>query len=133
MAICRHSQGSLFEEKHLHMVNWLEIEGTLMVRCWSNDNSLGTHYLTFKQDFEWQFYDQYLFGHTKFECDLEFYNGSDPSRGHFVVYDNRKRIRRRDCYKHCMWGVGVYGLYAFDENDQRWDYEIPWPSKNTFE
>lgn len=133
MATMRESLGFLYQEMHIHIVNWLENKGTLMMHCWSKDNSLGTHYLEYKENFQWQFSNELFFGHTKYECYLEFYNGSLPNRGHFVVYDSKKKTRRRDCFKHCMWGVGVYGLYAFDEIDQRWDYEIPWPSKNTFE
>lgn len=134
IATCKPSLGFYLGQRYLHIVNWLENEEKLMVHCWSKDGSLGTHILPNKVAFRWKFFDELpLFGRTKFECDLEFNYEGQPRRGRFVVYDTGERIRRRECFTHCMWGVGVYGLYAYAENDNKWDYEIPWPSKNKFE
>ncbi|WCJ42368.1 hypothetical protein M5689_023181 [Euphorbia peplus] len=127
-------EGLFFHRKiHVDIVNHLENHEILMIRCWSKDNSLGTHYLAFEENLEWVFYDQLMFGHTRFECNLQYRNGTSSIRGRFAVYDTMCPVRRRACTRHCLWGVGVYGLYAFDENDKKWDYEIPWPSKNNFE
>ncbi|KAJ6407046.1 hypothetical protein OIU84_010541 [Salix udensis] len=130
---CKTARGFYLGQRNLHIVNWLENGEKLMARCWSKDDSLGTRIVKNKEEFKWKFDEKIFFGHTKFECDLEFNDQGQPRRGRFVVYDSKQMVRRRSCYQNCMWGVGVYGLYAFDEKDKKWDYEIPWPSRNRFE
>ncbi|KAJ6742912.1 SELF-INCOMPATIBILITY PROTEIN S1 FAMILY putative-RELATED [Salix viminalis] len=130
---CKTARGFYLGHRNLHIVNWLENGEKLMARCWSKDGSLGTRIVKNKEEFKWKFYEKIFFGHTKLECDLEFNDQGQPRRGRFVVYDSKQMVRRRSCYQNCMWGVGVYGLYAFDEKDKKWDYEIPWPSTNRFE
>ncbi|EOY31794.1 Plant self-incompatibility protein S1 family, putative [Theobroma cacao] len=126
------SLGFYLGRRHLHIVNWLDNQEPLMVRCWCNGGSLGTHNLKYKEEFRWEFLEIIPFQLMKIECDMEFNDGGKPRRGHFVVFDSTQEVRRRECYKWCNWSVGIYGLYAYDEVDERWDYEIPWPSKNTF-
>ncbi|KAK5811645.1 hypothetical protein PVK06_026998 [Gossypium arboreum] len=83
-------------------------------------------------EFKSAFIDLFTFQHVNIECDMEFKDGDMTRRGHFLVYDSSHDVRTRECYKWCNWSVGTYGLYAYDEVDHKWDYEIPWPSNNRF-
>lgn len=127
------SMGFYLGRRHVNIVNRLENHEPLMVHCWQDDGDLGQYNLKYEEEFRREFMDVFPFQHVKIECNMEFKDvGGNARRGHFVVYDTSKYVRRRECYKWCNWSVGIYGLYAYDEVDKRWDYEIPWPSKNSF-
>ncbi|KAJ4827788.1 hypothetical protein Tsubulata_021262 [Turnera subulata] len=127
---CKFSFGFYLGKRNIQIVNRLENGPNLRIHCWSEDESLGTRILPTKASFQWTFLDVPFLRPTDYKCDMEFNHGGKPRRGRFVVYDSSRKIRRRDCYEDCMWGVGIYGLYAFDVEEDAWDYEIPWPSKN---
>ncbi|XWS52185.1 hypothetical protein CRYUN_Cryun11dG0045200 [Craigia yunnanensis] len=126
------SLGFYLGRRHVNIVNRLENHELLMIHCWQNGGNLGRYNLKYEEEFRWDFMDLFTFQQVKIECNMEFNDGGMPRRGHFLVYDSSQDVRRRECYKWCNWAVGIYGLYAFDEVDKRWDYEIPWPSNNRF-
>lgn len=117
--------GLYLGRRHLYIRNDLENHLPLKIHCWSKDNDLGLKTLNFTQETSWSFKDNYIWG-TKFECDMEFQLEGQVKRGQVVVYNNKKKIRTRECRKRCKWSVRKYGLYAFDEKDKKWDFEIPW-------
>ncbi|XP_062171047.1 self-incompatibility protein S1-like [Alnus glutinosa] len=131
MVVTPASCGFYLGRRYIHIRNNLENGARLRIHCWSKDNDLFRQTLNPNHETCWNFIDNYI-GGTRFECNMEFLLDGRMRRGHFVVYDNKQRIRTRECYKRCKWSVGRYGLYAYDEEDKIWDYETPWPSTNSF-
>ena len=126
------SNGLYLGRRYVHIRNDLENHVTLRIHCWSRDNDLGFKTLYPNQETTWTFVDNYIWG-TKFACNMEYFQSDRRmKRGNFVVYNNKRSIRTRECHKRCAWSVRKYGLYAYDEKDKRWDYETPWPSKNRY-
>lgn len=130
-ATLKPSDGLYLGRRHVHIINNLDDHVTLCIHCWSRDDDLGRHVLKPNKEFKWSFYDNYFIP-TRFYCNMDYGRGRKRRRAHFVVYDTTKTLRSRPCYKHCKWSVRNIGLYAYDETDNFWDFEVPWPSKNHF-
>lgn len=124
--------GLYLGQRHVNIVNKLENHEILMTHCWQKNDDMGKRYLKYDEEFQSTFIDLFTFQHVNIECDMEFKDGDMTRRGHFLLYDSSHDVRTRECYKWCNWSVGTYGLYAYDEVDHKWDYEIPWPSNNSF-
>ncbi|XP_059429204.1 self-incompatibility protein S1-like [Corylus avellana] len=125
------SGGFYIGRRYVHIRNDLENHARLRIHCWSKNDDVFQTTLDPNQETSWSFIDNY-FGGTRFVCDMEFLLEGRMRSGRFLVYDNKKRFRKRECYKRCKWSVRRYGLYAYDEKDKRWDYETPWPTRNSF-
>ncbi|KAE8672043.1 Xyloglucan endotransglycosylase 6 [Hibiscus syriacus] len=70
--------------------------------------------------------DVFTFQHANIGCDMEFKDGGTTRKGHLLLYDTGLDVRTRGAINGAI-GVGTYGLYAYDEVDNKWGYEIPWP------
>ncbi|KAK8655128.1 hypothetical protein V6N13_107719 [Hibiscus sabdariffa] len=124
------SSGLYIGRRHVNIVNKLENHETLTIRCWQNSDDMGTRNLKYNEEFKSAFTDLFSFQHMNIECDMEFDDGGTRRKGHFLLYDSSLDVRTRECYKWCNWAVGTYGLYAYDEVDNKWDYELPWSSNH---
>ncbi|KAK8697535.1 hypothetical protein V6N13_113678 [Hibiscus sabdariffa] len=127
------SLGLYIGRRHVNIVNKLENHETLTIRCWQNSDDMGTRNLKYNDEFKSAFTDLFSFQHMNIECDMEFEDGGTRRKGHFLLYDSSFDVRTRECYKWCNWAVGTYGLYAYDEIDNKWDYELPWSSDLRFQ
>ncbi|KAE8687167.1 Xyloglucan endotransglycosylase 6 [Hibiscus syriacus] len=124
------SSGVYLGRRHVNVINKLENREMLMIHCWWNSDDMGTRNLEYDEEFKTAFMDVFTFQHANIGCDMEFKDGGMTRKGHFLLYDTSLDVRTRECYKWCNWAVGTYGLYAYDEIDNKWDYEIPWPSND---
>lgn len=125
------SYGVYLGRRYVHIQNDLQNKGRLRIHCWSKDNDLGTKILNPNQETIWSFFDNYFVG-TRFECNMSFLMEGRMKNASFVVYDNMHRIRLHECYKQCKWSVREYGLFAYNEVNKMWDFELPWPGTDSY-
>ena len=102
----------------------------VFVHCWSSEDDLGDHWLTFKQEEHWRFC-QNFFKTTKFLCHFEWDMKEqdvvvfDAGLGHFCAMETEIQSD----YHPCNWSTMNDGIYWNHNNT--WLKNSDWKSKNT--
>ncbi|KAK4858520.1 hypothetical protein QYF36_017696 [Acer negundo] len=96
-----------------------------MINCNSKNDDLGTHYLKYKQHFDWSF-GLSIFGNTKYWCDVYWNNNGAQN---FYPFDmmrinhGARGYRDYDLCEPCAWRITKDGGYRYHNklNFEEWD------------
>lgn len=93
----------------------------ITIHCYSVDDDVGTHLLTYGQSFSIRFWPNF-FGGTKFYCGVKSLHGA----GIYLVFDD---FIASECYDFCLWFIRANGL-CLRRNDnslscERWTLYQP--------
>ncbi|KAI9197872.1 hypothetical protein LWI28_005887 [Acer negundo] len=110
--------------------NDLGPDTTLMINCNSKNDDLGTHYLKYKQHFDWSF-GLSIFGNTKYWCDVYWNNNGAQN---FYPFDmmrinhGARGYRDYDLCEPCAWRITKDGGYRYHNklNFEEWDKVYNW-------
>ncbi|PPR81428.1 hypothetical protein GOBAR_AA39286 [Gossypium barbadense] len=86
-----------FKIWHIHVVNGLSKDQTLLVHCKSQDDDLGVHNVTVGTEFTWKFRPRIIMG-ALFWCYMAFPN----HQASFKVFWNNEVL-----YNMCAWGTCI--------------------------
>ncbi|GAB2277673.1 hypothetical protein Dimus_012378 [Dionaea muscipula] len=114
---------SLIPKRHVYIINDLGDEMGLTIHCWSKNDDLGQHYLTYHETFSWHFRCHLFTPTTNFVCDMRW----NDVHGLFPVFNQRRDAGR--CLKNCSWSIRTDAAYSFNEPDQTWDPLYKWPGR----
>ena len=102
-------------------------DSNILVHCKSKDDDIGDHYLSFNDEFNWKFCEN--FGQTTlFFC--HFYWGSMEQV--FNVFDDDMYFmcigEHDQSYYSCNWSAMADGFYLYDFNSTTWMKQYDWKS-----
>nr|KJB26084.1 hypothetical protein B456_004G224300 [Gossypium raimondii] len=106
---------------HVHTVNDLSNNKTLLVHCKSRDDDLGIHNLTVGTEFYWKFRPR-IFGGTLFWC----YMAYDNLHAAFKVFWEDPSLYAKCNYGDCYWIARDDGIYLKDIPGERDEYYYDW-------
>ncbi|KAM6565496.1 hypothetical protein CsatA_024624 [Cannabis sativa] len=119
--LCMNNYSCVNAKYTVYIINFLDVNTTLSVHCKSADDDLGTHIVSYGDNFNWSFNINF-FRTTLFYCDMSTSKGD--LKGHFVVFDAQKY----DCHDNkCYWKVSQSGLYLFNYLHNEYELQYSWP------
>ncbi|GER38859.1 plant self-incompatibility protein S1 family [Striga asiatica] len=89
------SEAAILQKVRVVVKNGIESDNSVTIRCYSSDDNLGLHRLSYGAEFGWNFRVNF-FGTTKFYCDLVTKSGY----GNYGVYDYKIS---EFCNDFCLW------------------------------
>ncbi|KAL7108113.1 hypothetical protein ACP275_06G094800 [Erythranthe tilingii] len=95
---------------------------SINIHCYSSENDLGVHPLSYGTNFTWHFRVNF-WGTTKFYCD---FNTTKHGSGNYGVYT--PTLRRDRCSIHCLWSVEENGPCVKENNSKRTPWCQNWKS-----
>ncbi|CAL0311310.1 unnamed protein product [Lupinus luteus] len=95
------SEGSIFSrpKRHVHIMNLLGQNINLNVHCASSDDDLGSHDVSYRNEYEFEFYPNIL-GTTLFRCNLHW-----QDKVQLVTVYNAKSNDFKRCVHNCNWRI----------------------------
>ncbi|GFP86596.1 hypothetical protein PHJA_000803400, partial [Phtheirospermum japonicum] len=90
----------------------------ITIHCWSSENDLGTHPLSYGANFPWHFRVNF-WRTTKFYCDFTTKHGS----GNYGVYS---KTRAEICHNYCFWRITNDGPCLLVKNVEEDAYCQDW-------
>ncbi|TYJ23720.1 hypothetical protein E1A91_A08G212400v1 [Gossypium mustelinum] len=110
-----------FRTWHIHVVNGLSNDQTLLVHCKSKDDDLGIHNLTVGVEFSWKFRPRIIKG-TLFWC----YLASPNHHASFNVFWDTDMLYYMYEFKNCIYTAKDDGIYLRNIPKSEEDFYYNW-------
>ncbi|KAL5862204.1 hypothetical protein ACOSQ3_003488 [Xanthoceras sorbifolium] len=113
---------SVFNKFRVHLINGFK-NSTLEAHCKSEKGSdFGHQHIPVHQEFSWKFY-TYLFGKTRYYCDLGWSNG----RKGMDVFKIKDDFLDAYCgYDFCRWLFKEDGIYSYYFKHKQFQFQFKW-------